>query len=179
MATKRSSSTNILPYLIYFTEANEKVNQKVFDSDPFIVSVGNHASKTISNQSSHLISDFFPLPRQHIKGISVQISIKGRGTVRWKIEDDEGRVHTLDIKDTLYVPESPISIICPQYWAQYAKDDFSTRRGKYMANFDYEFVLYCNQRRYKCSVSWDLTTNTGHFLYAVGDYLYLIFTAAM
>ena len=128
MATKRSSSTNILPYLIYFTEANEKVNQKGFDSDPFIVSVGNHASKTISNQSSHLISDFFPLPRQHIKGISGQIYIKGQGTSRCKIEDNEGRVHTQDIKEALYVPESPLSILCPQYWYQQAKDNLPIQR---------------------------------------------------
>ena len=134
--TKRSRSPNILPYLICLAEANDKVNQARFDPDYFIVGVDNHASKTISNQRYHFIRNFRPLSHQHIKGISGQIYIKCRGTVRWKIEYDEVRVHTLDIKDALYVPKSPIYVLCPQYLDQQPKDNFHTRKGKYMANFD-------------------------------------------
>ena len=71
----------------------------------------------MSNHISHFIGNFYPLPRQHIKFKSGQIAIKFQGTARWNIEYDEVRVHTLDIKDVLYVPESPISIQYPQHLA--------------------------------------------------------------
>ena len=118
VATKLSHIPNILPYLICITSANETGNQANFDSDSFTIGFDNHASKTISNQSSHFISKFFPLTHQHIKGIRGQIAIKGQGTVRWKIEGDKGMVHTLEINDTLYIPKSQISILCPQHWYQ-------------------------------------------------------------
>ena len=110
VATKRLSSSNFIPYLIYITSANKTGNQARFDSDSFIIGVNNHASTTIYNKRLHFISDFYTLQHQHIKGISGQIAIKGRGTVIWNTEDYEGMVHTLDIKDTLYFPESPFSI---------------------------------------------------------------------
>ena len=136
METKRSLSKNLPPYLICIIESNKTGNKVSFDSEFFIIGVNNHATKTISNQRSHFISNFFPLLHQHIKGISGHISIKVQCTIRWNIEYDEGRVHTLDIKDALYVPESPLSTICPQHWDQQAKDNLPTQRGKYMANFD-------------------------------------------
>ena len=48
--------------------------------------------------------------------MSGQISIEGQGTVRLNIEYDEGLVHTLEIKDALYFPETIISILCAQHW---------------------------------------------------------------
>ena len=105
MAMKSSRSPNLLQYLICITEANETVYQARFDMESFIIVVDNHASNNISNQRSHFVSSFFPLPHQHIKEISGQISIKGQVTFRCKNEDNEGRIHTLDIKDAKYVPE--------------------------------------------------------------------------
>ena len=78
------------------------------------------------NQWSHFIRDFFPLPHQHIKGLSGQIAIKVQGTIRCNIEDDDGILHTLYIKDSLYVPKSLISILYPEHFAQQANNNFST-----------------------------------------------------
>ena len=95
VATKRQPSPNILLYLICITASNETRHWKMFESDSFIIGVNNHSYNTISNQRYHFISNFCPLTHQHIKGISGQIFIIGQVTVIWKIEDDEGRVHTL------------------------------------------------------------------------------------
>ena len=129
-------------YLICITYSNEKGNQVRFYSYSFIIGVDNHASKTISNQRSHFIRNFHPMPQKQIKGISATIPIKGQGTVIWKIEDDKGRAHTMDIKDSIYFPESSLSIIYSQYWAQKAKEKLPTGRGTYMSNIDDECVLY-------------------------------------
>ena len=72
----------------------------------------------ISNQRSHFIINFSPMPKKHIKCKIGQISIKCQGTIRWKIEDDEGKVKILYIKDALYVPESLLSILRHHHWAQ-------------------------------------------------------------
>ena len=51
------------------------------------------------------------------KGINVQIAIKDQGTLRRNIEDDECRVHTLEIKDVLYVHKSLLLVLFTQHWA--------------------------------------------------------------
>ena len=79
------------------------------------------------------------------------------------MEDDKGRVHTLDIKGALYVPKLMLSVLFHQHWAQQAKDNPHTLRRTYMANVDDKCVLYCNQRWYKHSVSCDIRTNTRRF----------------
>ena len=76
----------------------------MFDLKSFITGVENNASKTISNHRYHLNGNFIPLPHQHTKGISGQIAIKVQGTVIWNIENDEGTVHTFNIKYSRYVP---------------------------------------------------------------------------
>ena len=136
MASKRSQIPKILHCLTYLREDKYTGNQATFDSDSFIIGFDSHASNMISNQRSHLIRNVVPLLHQHIKCISGQISIKGQGTVRYKIEKYEVRVHTLDIRDALYVPESPIYILCPQHWYQKVNSNLPTRRGPYMVNFD-------------------------------------------
>ena len=62
------------------------------------------------------------------KGISVQISIKVQRTLRRNIEDDEGRVHTLWIKDVLYVPKSLLLVLFTQHWSHQANNSLPTQR---------------------------------------------------
>jgi hypothetical protein len=42
-----------------------------------------------------------------------------KGTLKWKIEDDKGRHHTIYIPES-YVPKSDARLISPQHWAQQA-----------------------------------------------------------
>ena len=159
--TKTPTSINLLPCLIYLKEANETGHQTRFELESFVIVVDNHALKVISNQRSQFISNFFPLPHQHIKWIIGQISIKGQGTIMWKIEYYEVRVYILDIKDALYLPESLLYVLRPQHRSHQANKKFPTQRGTYMANFEENCVLYWNQRRNNRSIRWDPKTNTG------------------
>ena len=38
-------------------------------------------------------------------------SESGMGTVQWRFKDDLGKIHTLDIKNVLYFPQSPVNIL--------------------------------------------------------------------
>ena len=46
------------------------------------------------------------------------MEVKGRGTVTWKLDDDDGVVHNINIKDTLYVPKLDRCLLSPQHVAQ-------------------------------------------------------------
>ena len=46
--------------------------------------------------------------------------MKGLGSIRWRIKDDEGASNTIKMKDSLYVTDLIICILCPQHWIQQA-----------------------------------------------------------
>ena len=45
------------------------------------------------------------------------------GTILWKIEDEDGVVHPINIKKTLYIPEDLACLLAPQQWVQQANDN--------------------------------------------------------
>jgi hypothetical protein len=78
---------------------------KPFDSDSFIIHIDNGASATMSNKRDHFetLHPLKPNESNHIAGVNGRvIPVKGRGTVKWKLEDDDGVIHEIKIKNTLY-----------------------------------------------------------------------------
>ena len=51
-----------------------------------------------------------------VKGFGVVVQVKGEGGIFLKIEDDDGIVHPITIKKSLYVYESPSYLLAPQKW---------------------------------------------------------------
>ena len=95
-----------------------------FDSDLFLIGINNHATTSISNDKSHFIGPIQPvtLGIQGFGGTAVHD--KGQGTIKWHIEDDDGKVHAFTLHNTLYVPESSLCIFCPQHWAKQANNHY-------------------------------------------------------
>jgi hypothetical protein len=57
--------------------------------------------------------------RRAIQGYGgVEVYDVYKGTLKWKIEDDKGRHHTIYIPESYYVPKSDARLISPQHWAQ-------------------------------------------------------------
>ena len=118
-----------------------------FDTDSFPIRVDNCATATISNR----IEDFDgPLSKsnQKIKGIGGSIGNVQRGTIKWRIEDDNGKVHTLLLPNSYYVPNSPSRLLSPQHWAQQAKDQKPLPRGTWCATYSDAIVLQWQQRKF-------------------------------
>ena len=59
---------------------------------------------------------------QQIKGIAGHAQPTHRGMVQWKIEDDTGKVHSININGTYYMAGVPNRILSPQHFAQAAND---------------------------------------------------------
>ena len=111
-----------------------------FDSDFFLVGVDNHASKCMSKNRKHFVS-FDPMKNQTVKGVGGVIRVLGRGTLRWRVEDCDGRIHVLGIKGALYVPNLPMCLVCPHHWSQQANDNFPTGHGTWCEKYSDECVL--------------------------------------
>ena len=109
-----------------------EITQDHFDSYSFIIGVDIQTPRTISNQKAHFVHDTRPLPHQHIKGIGGNVTIQGQGKVKWNVEDYDGRVYTLEIRDTLYSSESPLYTLFPQHWDQKSSNDLPKRFRTYM-----------------------------------------------
>jgi hypothetical protein len=39
------------------------------------------------------------------------------GTVQWNIQDDKGKMHTITLPGTYYIPDAEIRMLSPQHWA--------------------------------------------------------------
>jgi len=154
----------------------------IFDSDSFLIQVDNGASRSISNDRSHFES-IEPLDKDDptiVLGPTGEESpIKGKGTIKWKIEDDDGVVHTIKLKNSLYVPNFTNCLLCTQHWSQVTNDHFPQREGTWQASYSDTIVMYWDQRRYKRTVKWNARTNTGFFRSAAGAVDYRVYAAAV
>ena len=52
-----------------------------------------------------------------------------KGTVKWKIQDDQGQSHLFTLPNSYYVATAPSRILCPQHLAQTAKDNYPLPLG--------------------------------------------------
>ena len=85
------------------------------------------------------------------------LAIKGKGTFKFSIQDDNGKIHTIKIPNSLYLPGLKQCLLSPQHWAQEAGD-----RNTWMRNFMRERVLNWHGGGKK-TVLFDPSTNTPIF----------------
>jgi hypothetical protein len=95
-----------------------------FDSDSFPVGVDCHASYCMVN-SKHLLEDLklTPQDKRRVDGINDGLAIAVEGTFRFTITDDDGKHHTIQIPNSLYLPGLKSCLLSPQHWAQAAGDN--------------------------------------------------------
>ena len=152
-------------------------SQVNFDTDSFIIGVDNHASRTLSNNKRHFIGYIRRLDNVFINGINGKLPICGIGTIQWKIEDDDGKVHAIRIPNTFYVPQLEHCILSPQHWAQEANDHFPLIHGITSTTQARSEVLRWSQGKYQRTVMMDPDTNTPRFRSAAGTIRYRAFEA--
>ena len=120
-----------------------------YDPDSYWMAVDNCCSNCISN----CLDDFVgPLQRviARVKGIGgTQVVATMKGVLRWRITDDEGRVHTFLIKDSYYHKESPYRLVSPQHLAQACYDD---GRGTWCGTYRNAAELHWDHNQYKRTI---------------------------
>ena len=55
-----------------------------------------------------------------------KIRAVGHGTIKLRVQEDEGSMCDLLIHNVLYVPECPVNLLSPQRWSQHSGDPHGT-----------------------------------------------------
>jgi hypothetical protein len=92
-----------------------------FDTDSAPVGIDNRCSVCMSHIKSDFIGDL--QEAQHaVTGFHGTKDYKVyRGTLQWRLEDDEGVVHDIRIPGSYYIPDGKHRLISPQHWSQMAQ----------------------------------------------------------
>jgi hypothetical protein len=100
-----------------------------FDSDIVTLQVDSCASRCTTN----LLQDFVRPPQKvigRVKGMGGdKMAVTAVGTVKWRVDDEDGVSHLFLIPGSLYIPDSPARLFSPQHWAQESKDDVPMKMG--------------------------------------------------
>jgi hypothetical protein len=96
------------------TPHRQKARYMVFDSGSFPILVDNCASKSITNN----LADFLHPPKKTnkvIQGVNGELTALKVGTITWRIQDDRGKTHILQLPNSYYAPSSPYRLLSPQH----------------------------------------------------------------
>jgi hypothetical protein len=127
------------------------------DTESFIIGLYNHATCCMENDVYNFVTKLTPTPNIRVRGVGNQLMMaKGKGTVLWKIEDDNGVVHEKLFPSTMYIPELKLCILSPQSWCQSAEDNFPRCNGTWQ-------------------YPWNRRTNTGRMRLVPGTKHYRAF----
>ena len=124
-------------------QAKVKYNQNsILDPESFTIAIDDHSSCCMKNDIKDFIGPLKP-KKITIKGFQHSTSmVYGIGTIKWWIQDDDGRAHNLIIHDTLDVPNVKQRRFCPQQWAQQRNDYTPMLRGTYVIQEDKNLELH-------------------------------------
>ncbi len=94
-----------------------------------------------------------------VEGIKSGLIIKGTGTFKFKIKDNNGMTHEIKIPNSLYVPELKRCLLSPQHWVQEAKDNYPMPKGTRMSQDDECYCMYWDQAEFHKSIPYDPSAN--------------------
>ncbi len=168
---KLSPSPHPPPYLTEFQEY-------ALTPIHFFIGVDTFASITLSNHP-----DQFEDLKEH-NGMAVEViqgglSIKGMGTFKFHIEDDEGGVPLIKIPNSKYVPDLKVCLLWPHHWAQEAKDHYPVPKGTKIDTNNKALTLIWNQQKYQRTIPCHPLTNTSFFRTAPASRTYRTFVALL
>jgi len=149
-----------------------------FDSDSFLIGIDNHSSKCISPKLSDFIHPIKP-SNGVLKGISGKLSVYGTGTVVWKVLDDDGVKHSIQVKDCLYVPEAPMRLLSPQQWSQQMYKSTGNKSGTWYATYSDKCMLHWNSNSLHKTILLDSQSNVAIMRSAPGFAKYFSFSSVV
>jgi hypothetical protein len=98
-------------------EASYHENPTPFMPDQFPIIIDTGASITISPHRTDFTSPIRPVQDIEIKGIAAGLKVLGIGDINFHVFDDSGTLHSVILKDSLYVPQCSSRLLCPRQLA--------------------------------------------------------------
>jgi hypothetical protein len=88
-----------------------------FNLDRFLILIDSHASRCMAN-APHLFQDQrFASNRGQVDGIGKGLHMKVK-EIQVSVKDNNRRVHTIKIPNSLYLPMLRQCLLLPQHWMQ-------------------------------------------------------------
>jgi hypothetical protein len=117
----------------------------------------------------HLFKDLcLASDRGQVDGIGNGLDIQGEETFKFSIKDDLGRLYTIKIPNSLYLPKLWQCLLSPQHWVQEVEDGQT-----WMVNFAHKCVL--NWKDENKTALFNSTTSTLIFFIAPSSHAYCAF----
>jgi len=98
-------------------EASYHDSPTPFTPDQFPIIIDTGASITISPYPTDFTSPIRPVQDVEIKGIAAGLKVLGIGDITFNFFDDSGTLHSVLLKDSLYVPQCSSRLLCPRQLA--------------------------------------------------------------
>jgi hypothetical protein len=115
-----------------FTALSSTINRTrtiQFDSDSYPIGIETHALCCTVN-APHLFEDLKLGEVGEVEGIKSGLDIKGMGTFKFKIKDDNGMTHEIKIPNSLYVPELKRCLLSPQHGCRRQKTSIQGQKAQ-------------------------------------------------
>jgi hypothetical protein len=167
-----------LPKIVAFAASTTlpyRVPRIHFDTNSFVIGVDTFASITLCNHPDQF-EDLKKHDNMEVEGIQGGLSIKGMGTFKFHIKDDEGGVHLIKICNSKYVPDLKVCL-SPHHWAQEANDHNPVPKGTKLDTDNKALSLIWNQQKYRWTIPYHPLTNTPSFRTAPASRTYRAFVA--
>lgn len=149
-------------------EAKATERMQTFDTDSKLLGIDNRATACISHDPNDFEGQLTKVQRT-IKGFGGNRHFDVyQGTIKWKWEDDDGKIHSFRIPDSYYVPDGKCRLLSPQHWARTQRDNTPHRHGTKSSTYGDSITLTWGQRKHRRSVQLDKATNVATFHLAPG-----------
>jgi len=139
---------------MYIIEAMSAVQHRrkrmEFDTDSYEILIDNCCSHSLTND----INDFIEPPvksKVRIRGYNGQTTSTMVGTVKWKIQDDNGKIHNFILPETYYSPTVETRLLSPQHWAQVK----AKKRDAYCITYYDAIIMRWNKDKYQITAPLD------------------------
>ena len=117
-----------------------------FDTDSYHITVDNGCRYSNKHYKREVMPRWTKTKILGSNGKSTALYV---GTMKWRIEDDDGRHHEVILSGTYYSEYVPYKLLSPQHWAQTVRDHYPTKNGTWSAIYNDSIVLYWDQNKYK------------------------------
>ena len=148
-----------------------------YDSDSYLLMIDNCCSKCVTNCRADFVGEPSPV-RANINGVGGPIPVLLKGTVKWRIEDNLGRIHIFRIPGTYFAPAAPFRMFSPQHWSQETNKGLKQGlKGAWCATYEDRVTLHWGNDKYVRSIWLDPSTNVATVQTAPGCTRYQIYEA--
>jgi hypothetical protein len=150
-----TQGTNVaITFLTFQANHSAPTTGLKYDTDSFLLSIDNHVSASMTNTEDDFVGPTKTVDIK-IKGIKGYLSTAKVGTVRWSLQDDQGRNHQFNIPGTYLVPDIPIRLLSPQHLAQEMFKISNEPDGTACHTYSNRVVLTWNHGKYCQTITLD------------------------